>query len=1344
MWHSAGVPFAGNRVPTFRRITRLLFVLITLSSVSFTSTLAQPSRLLEDWRWVSFGAESGLPSNHIYSIVETESGTPWVFTKGGVAWYDDYVWHKVAFPKHPPFSKPQSFYNLHDRIILAYDSTVFVGDTSGFEAMEISRVEQAVPFPDGKLLLIRRDEKNRLALYLWDDIALTPLPLPVDVAPEVFIWIERTGSGTVWLGAGKQLFFWRHDRWEPKLFATSDVAYGWYYNVYENESKVGAVFGFGSDRIPDFWSWEKEGTALMDKSIRLGHKVGDIASDGTVLIADFTGLYFIRYKNLWSTHRLRRLSPRAVECVKFRKNGDLWLCTSRGLWLIRYASQRWQHASSGTPMNAVNDLLNASDSSLWLATDDGVRIRKRDGSLVAVREIFGQRIRAVTGLLEDGDGGIWICSGSLFKGVYRWNGSAWESIGAGTPLEKAYIHRMQKDRRGRVWLLGIPGSSGSQMTEGPGAFVYERGKVSRWELPSNRVYSFVEGDDGSLWFGTRAGISRWKDGAWRHWQLSELFDAAKVFTLAFDHEGQLWFSDQVNVVGVMQPDGKLRRITVEDGLPDEQVWEIKVDRKGRVWCTTQAGLAVYSNGLWTRFDEPSGIPNTVLWPVIPTDKNVLIGTTNGWIDLSLGGLEEAAPRVALDQPLTGENTVLLRWKAHARYGGVPSSQIVTRYRVNEGQWSHWSAIGEASLQDLAPGKYLYEVQSRPLLGTDSDAHHTARSGFVISVPLMKDPRVMIPAIVVVLALIVTIASFRTHARRLKQKQLHDELRREHEHGERLAQVDKLKSEFFTNISHEFRTPLTLVLGITQKWRRTLNPEAPRLTQDDKANRMADEILSFTSAQDVETAHRNAEKLHTLINQLLDFSKIEAGSMSVNVSEGDVVAFARQVVQSFQPWADQKKVQLNFMSDEEDVHGFFDEDVLEKILNNLISNALKFTPEEGMVQIALTPIPSPTGRGERGVRVVVSDTGIGIAPEHLPRIFDRFYRADSSHTTEGTGIGLALTKELVELHHGSIAVQSEPGRETRFTVSLPLAKEHFAKEDFAVEKSTLLPHETKRDPQAEPVESSIVQAQVTEPASTDVPLILVVEDNSDVRSYVRGCLPEYVVIESENGAEGLETARKTIPDLVISDIMMPVMNGYDFCKALKRDERTSHIPVILLTAKAAAENKIEGLQLGADDYLTKPFDAKELLVRTANLIEGRRKLREKFSKTVPLKPGDVAVTSMDDAFLQKAISVVERHISDEQFGVEAFCSAMALGRTQLHRKLHALTNQSATEFVRHIRLLRAHDLLTKHAGTVSEVAYQTGFGSLTYFTRCYHEQFCHTPSETLSSELGETSKLDELS
>ncbi|MEK9136739.1 MAG: ATP-binding protein, partial [Bacteroidota bacterium] len=531
-------------------------------------------------------------------------------------------------------------------------------------------------------------------------------------------------------------------------------------------------------------------------------------------------------------------------------------------------------------------------------------------------------------------------------------------------------------------------------------------------------------------------------------------------------------------------------------------------------------------------------------------------------------------------------------------------------------------------------------------------------------------------------------------------------------------------------------------------------------------------LTSTSAdelgRDMTLAERNAQRLLRLINQLLDLSKLEGGAMKLRASPGNIVPFVKGLASSFESSADMRRVAVSIHADRDEIEVYFDKDKMEKILTNLLSNAFKFTAERGEVRVSIMRHPERSERSLRAkskdvqgmehastpsrldndgtalsmtrngfVTISIADTGIGIPADELPRVFDRFYQVDSSQTREheGSGIGLALTKELVELHHGSISVTSEVGKGTEFTVRLPLGMEHLKPDEIVVTE------EDKKQVMSAPFVGAIPRlpgGQGESPlrveageSRTDksLPIVLIVEDNADVRAYMREYLVSgYDVQEAHDGAEGIEKAREIIPDLIISDVMMPKKDGYELCKTLKLDEKTSHIPIILLTAKAGTENKIEGLETGADDYLTKPFDAKELLVRVKNLIDLRRKLRERFSVGQVLKPGEIAVTSLDDQFLQKAMAIVEKQMCNEDFSVDDFAREVGMSRSQLHRKLTALTNQSAGDFIRYMRLQRAKDLLKQNAGTVSEIAYQVGFNSVAYFTKCFREQFGVVPSE----------------
>jgi DNA-binding response OmpR family regulator len=375
-----------------------------------------------------------------------------------------------------------------------------------------------------------------------------------------------------------------------------------------------------------------------------------------------------------------------------------------------------------------------------------------------------------------------------------------------------------------------------------------------------------------------------------------------------------------------------------------------------------------------------------------------------------------------------------------------------------------------------------------------------------------------------------------------------------------------------------------------------------------------------------------------------------------------------------------------------------------------------------------------------VQITVKDTGIGIPPEDLPHIFDRFYQAGDAYAkdTQGTGIGLALTKELVELHHGEIEVSSEVGKGTTFTVRLPLGKEHLQPEEIADAgyqmPDTGYSSETADiDISGTRDQASGIHSQSPNHQITKSPSILIVEDNPDMRTHIRELLDKsYKVVEAVDGEDGLAKAAEINPEMIISDVMMPNMDGFQFCEKIKTDERTSHIPVILLTARASGESKIEGLETGADDYLTKPFDAKELRVRVNNLIEQRRKLQERFRREITVQPGDITVTSIDEKFLQRAINIVEEKISNSDFNIDQFCSEIGMSRPTLNRKLRALTGLSTNEFIRTLRLKRASQLLQQKSATIIEIAYEVGFNNPSYFAECFRKQFGKSPSEYASN------------
>lgn len=524
-----------------------------------------------------------------------------------------------------------------------------------------------------------------------------------------------------------------------------------------------------------------------------------------------------------------------------------------------------------------------------------------------------------------------------------------------------------------------------------------------------------------------------------------------------------------------------------------------------------------------------------------------------------------------------------------------------------------------------------------------------------------------------------------------------------EQTKKLKELDALKTKFFDNISHELRTPLTLIMAPAEKL----------LEQQQKSE----------SKLEYELIYKQSRKLYKLITQLLDISKLEKGIMPLKVSKDDISSFTHLVFSTFTSLANERNIQYS-CEIEESIFIYFDKDKIEKILNNLIFNAFKYSKPNGIIKLELNK-----SFDKKHVNICLIDNGIGISQEKLPYIFDRFYQVETEFASqyEGSGIGLALTKELVDLHKGKITVESNINSGSKFIVSLPIDDNTY--QESEIDKTT-----EKNLNELQIHENNELSLLIETNNSENIPksnklTILVVEDNIDMRKYISSCLNIlYNIEEAENGVVGYTKAIELNPDLIISDVMMPLKDGFQLTEDLKSDNRTSHIPIILLTAKSSEESLHKGLEKEADAYLLKPFNVKELLLRIKNLIGFREKLREKFKKCITVNPSDITTCSLDEIFLQKALQSVEDNMSNGDFDVELLCEAVGMSRTHLHRKLKAITNQSATEFIRSIRLKRAAQLIKQKAGSISEIAYDVGFNQVPYFTKCFKDMFGVNPSE----------------
>ncbi|NND35194.1 MAG: response regulator [Saprospiraceae bacterium] len=641
-------------------------------------------------------------------------------------------------------------------------------------------------------------------------------------------------------------------------------------------------------------------------------------------------------------------------------------------------------------------------------------------------------------------------------------------------------------------------------------------------------------------------------------------------------------------------------------------------------------------------------------------------------------------------------------------------QFQTLLEGHEDTWSIWRTENTKDFSNLPEGDYTFRVRAKNMFGQPASE---ASFSFRISPPWHRSWWAYILYILAGIfgtgaivrwrsnqlkrekQVLQQVVLARTSELQVQNQQLEKQKQKLALQTEQLQEMDQLKSRLFANISHEFRTPLTLIKGPLDQMERFPN--------------------SRLSTAHFQMMQRNTDRLLRLVNQLLDLSKLDAGSLKINATEGNVFHWIRMVASSFSSLAAERNLDYRMKIPGRNLWAAFDRDKIEKIVYNLLSNAFKFTQHQGSITIETLFVDDT-------LHITVRDTGVGIPAHQLEKVFGRFYQVDDSHTKnqEGSGIGLALVKELVELLEGNIHVESEPNKGTNFYIILPL-KEIKAP---TTKKERLLQELDQKLPLA-----AIAKAKEKTAENTANKIsVLLVEDNPDMRTYVAEILAgDYSINLAKTGQEGLEKATKLIPDLVVTDLMMPEMDGLQLCKILKTDERTSHIPVIILTAKAGLENRLTGLETGADSYLTKPFNAQELQIRVKNLISERHKLRKIFSTIDHLSPKEINWPTLDQEFLQKVLDLLEARHSQSAFGVPQMQKELGMSKTQLHRKLKAITNQAPGEFLRNFRLKRAAQILST-GESATQTAYGVGFSNLSYFAKCFKALHGVSPKEYRSS------------
>lgn len=877
-------------------------------------------------------------------------------------------------------------------------------------------------------------------------------------------------------------------------------------------------------------------------------------------------------------------------------------------------------------------------------------------------------------------------------------------------LDVGYIYDIFQDSEKRVWL--------STSDSGLIQFDSENGIVKQYRynaedfnsLSSDLIYSIAEDSDKGIWIGTKyKGLCRIDPETDKIQRYPEFDGLARY--LYIDSDDTIWIA--TNTTGLIKFNPKTREKIVYDrsfGIAGSTICAILPDGDN-LWLSSNQGVTKFDTKSLEveNYDKLDGLqsPYFATRSAVKDSKRDLFyfGGTKGVNWFNPNNIEQntsltttTITKVEVNEKLQSvfnsgnfkhqENRV--NFTFNSLHFSSPNRNNFKYKLVNyDEDWQEAKTINFVRYTNLPPNSYEFQVISS---NYDDVWNETpATYSFKINKPwYTTNLAYTIYGLLIVIALF---SFYRYLQWRLKIK---NELEFEHKESERLKKLDEFKNRLFTNISHEFRTPLTLI-------------------SDPIDNQLSKPYLKEVDREELSMVKRNAGRLLNLVNQILDISKLESGNLKLSVTHDNLELLLKQLVTPFKFKVQNKQIDFTCtIGKTENV--WFDKDVIEKIVLNLLSNALKYTPQNGFVRF------ESLIKNDH-VIISVTNNGVHYSKEDLQKLFNRYYQGDKNN--DGAGIGLALVKELTILSHGNIIAHTLNNDEIQFTVTLPVERSYFK----SAELGTSIAQKVENNyPEAELEDSLISQKEPLK----DKPLVLLVEDDDDIRLYVKSFLQHsYKIIEAVNGKLGIKKAFESIPDIIISDVMMPVEDGISLCNTLKQDERTSHIPIILLTAKAGDEHEITGLKVGADAYVTKPFNKAKLLVQIENLLNIRSQLQKRYSKDFKLK--DLAVTSIEQQFLEKLNSILNEFISDNNFSAEILSKKLLMSRMQLHRKLKALTGLTTSEFITKERLKLALHLLKSSDANISEIAYEIGFNSPSYFSTCFKKQYNSTPDEYRSSQ-----------
>lgn len=1140
------------------------------------------------------------------------------------------------------------------------------------------------------------------------------------------------------------------------------------FRLYENDKtdeyslQVNRIRAVTEDKWGNIWvgtstglsRLKPDGSGFIHYSYLNGNEINSIAADdqGLLWIGSFSGLYvyniqagtFSVYTHENGNHQ--SLSNKLVRCIFIDKQGIYWFGTFQG-GICKYDKN----------LNLFNLTLSSS-----------FQENRPD-------------IAVITAMVENKSGAVLL--GTNGNGLYEFDRRKNKVYPVNLPLKNVpagtlTVLALQRTRKNKVY-IGTYAHGVIIADQQTGAC---KQLVKGNGLTGNDIFCLFEDSKGNIWAGTNGdGITVLNNDRViaRYSPLPAGNGAAAlpingyIRAIAEDAGGNIWIGTHGGGIAVFEPaTGKWTIYTQENSqLPGNKIQCLHRDRKGKMWIGTFSGLAAFEAGkhLFTPYSEKDGLQNSMVYQIVEDATGRLWLSTNTGItqfdtdtkrfrnfthlnglqnsnyirgagcrladgELLFSGLEgfnhfypdrltvnRNVPQVILtdlklsnksvaagnDAPIKEHISVAeeirLNYKQNFTLSFVALNYTIPRqnhyaYKLDgfDKDWNYVGTSSQASYTNLDPGEYIFRVKA-----SNNDGIWSTKDTIIkiyVKPPFWRTTYAYIFYVLAIGGLL--LYSRHKGISRIRKKFALEQERRE---VKRVQELDRMKLKFLTNLSHDLRTPISLIMG-----------PVDQLIEDEATTGRLDKLNMI---------RRNARRLLNLINQLLDFRKMEEHELKLQLSRGEFVSFLKEVTDSFRDMSERKHIRFTFKSCIDRLDVFFDRDKIERILFNLLSNAFKFTLGGGHITVDLQKAESSDDQEQTWVWINVTDTGIGIPTDKKDLIFDRFFQNDTSASilNQGTGIGLSITKEFIKLHGGKIQVESEPGKGCVFTIQIPLK---CACETAVAEEPVMqaLPAPLINGPNA-------TAPAVEENSMNDALSVLVVEDNEDFRFYLKDNLrSKYKVIEATNGKEGWQKILFHHPHLVVSDISMPEMDGIGLVKKLKSDKRTSHIPVILLTAITGQEQQIRGLETGANDYITKPFNFEVLNAKIKNLLELKSTMQSTYSKQIKVTTPEVTIESPDEKLLTAIVCYLEKHLSDPQLSVEKLSKHIGMSRSTLYTKLLEITGKTPVEYIRSFRLDKAAALLEKSNMTISEIAYQTGFTTPNYFSKTFKSKFNMLPSE----------------